>query len=567
MKLRRTRYHWKHNRSLSDLINRILSLPAFTKLGAKISTPSWMSSDSNELMFPRLFHNDAYRASLASLPASSYSVLYSSDHASGVGSIGRVDFDDIEGTWTDFGSAIHTGANQRETPHPVYDPINNRVNVYVHDGVGSGTANNDQHTRLLTTTNLQTLSSVGAAISYGQHSGYAQVEYRNNQFEAWHLLGGGEGFFNAHSVSADGVTFTYDKTIITGQQHIAGEGKLLNGVPYYFEYGGLWYGLGVLTTRPRSGNLAGNEALVAWRVETDTWKPIGGYFTLVTPGSISDPDYRLTNYYDIAVVDGVLYLLYIGVADDGEQSICLAKASETPATQTPPLWEVNPDGSLVRGTTVAVNNVYDATGVDDLPAWITKAVVSGSDNSNQVDGSYYELKTGSGSTQSIYLRSTATYIPANYETLEITLRGLSHSVSGVTEERIGMQIGFVDSLTNLDGTLVLWTPSNDRLGEYRRYANHVIGNQVATYSIPWLDTSGSVSEWARATEWDITFRIHNNATRISLLINDQVAFHRNISADSVGFGSGAFGYFRISNFTTFPQIWARFKSFEIKAWT
>lgn len=542
-------------------------MPAFTKLGAKLATPSWMSTGGDQLMYPRAFHNGAYRAILTGLPASEYSVLYSTDHATATGKIGRVDFDDIEGDWTDSGGAIHSADNQRETPHPVYAAADSRVNVYVSDDVSGGT-NNDQHTLRMTSTTLGSLSSAVDAMTYGQHDGYAQVVYDAGAtlWKAWHLMAGGESAFSGYSTSADGNTFILSKIIVPGQQHIAGEGKLLDGVPYYFKYRNQWYGLGALNTRPRASNSP--SAIVAWPVETATWRPIGGYFTLVTPGSSSDPDKAIKGYYDIIVTGGLLYLLYIGVDNSGTQSICVAKSTGSAATQTAPIYAVNGDGTLKRGATQAVNDVYDATGTSDLPAFITKVSQAGSDNSSHVNNSYYELKTGSGSAQTIYLRSTATYDPTDYETLEMTLRGLTFKVTSVTEAQLSIQIGFVDDLSNIDGALVLWSPSVDTRGLYRAYTNNVAAHATSAYLAPWLDTSGSVSEWARTQAWDITLRLHNNATRLSVLLNDQVAFHRDISGDGITWGSGSvFGYFRISNFTTFPQIYARFTSLEVKAWT
>ena len=66
-----------------------MAFPNFTRLGVKLATPAWMTLlGVTKLMFPRLFRNKDNCANLPNLPASTYSVLNSSDHDLGMGYIG-----------------------------------------------------------------------------------------------------------------------------------------------------------------------------------------------------------------------------------------------------------------------------------------------------------------------------------------------------------------------------------------------------------------------------------------------------------------------------------------------
>lgn len=554
-----------------------MSLPDFSKQGSVLSTPAWLSGVSNKLIFPRIIDNDAYRSTLTGLPAERFSMLFSSDHSSGTGYIGRADSDDWAGPWTDSGAAILSGANQRETPHPVYDPLNDRVNVYVHDQ-SSTVTNGSQASRLFTSSTLATSSFTdqGEVFPYGHHTGYAQVYWdsTNSLFRSNHIMNANEAFFNAHSTSADGETFTQGRMVTYLQQHIAGYGKCLDGAPFTFQHSGQWYMLATLRTLPRINDAPANaSAIVAYPIVSQSdLRATGGYYTLVTPSvTTTDPDYRLTNYSSIYEESGTLYLFYSGRNNAGDQFICLATSSVGSASQTTPLIAPETDGTIDIGTATTVFD-WDAANDAFPTADLTMTAASGSDNSNQSVGNYYEMKYGSGSAQDLRLTGDTTFDPRDHETLEFEITGLIFD-SGDSESNYSIQVGMVNSITTFTrGVLINWandTAPSSATSWGRLLVRSGSGTNVsttATYSIPWIDPNTNLSEWMRTQPLKVTFRTQEYGDKLVVLVDDAVVLVRDLSTDGLTWASGIFPYLRIFSGGTHPQFYARFTRMSVKTY-
>lgn len=552
-----------------------MSLPAFAKQGSVLSTPSWLSGTGNKIMFPRIFDNDAHRGTLPGLPAERFSMLFCSDHSSGTGYIGRADSDDWAGPWTDSGAAIASGANQRETPHPVYDPINNRVNLYVHDQ-SSTVTNGDQASRLLTTTTLAagSFTDEGEIFPFGNHTGYAQVYWdaAASLFRANHLLNGDQAVFNGHSTSVDGETFTFGSWWSPNQQHIAGDNKCFGGVPFTIEIAGQWYLITNLQTVPRLTGYPGNtSAIVAVPIVSQSViKPIGGYYTLVTPSvTTTDPDYRLTNYLSMYEESGTLYLYYTGQNNAGDCFICLAISDVGSASQTAPVFAPNSDGTVGGGTATTIFD-WDAANDAFPTADLTMTAGSGSNASSQSAGNYYEMKYGSGSAQDLRLSGDATLNPATPEAVEFVIENLTLD-NGDPEAQVNFQIGFTNSIASATvGCWVQWS-GNDanlmcgRIQERNGSATNVELTNIS--AIPWLNTNENISEWMMSQPVTLRFRIHDHGDKLTIFANDTVVSHRDLSTDGLTtWTSGIFPYLRLLSSSPHPEFYARFTRMSLKTY-
>jgi hypothetical protein len=517
-------------------VSTVTFLTHYQKLGANLTTPTCITTAGVgldglplQMMFPRLFHNDAYRDVLPNLPASSYSVLYSSDHAFTplTGYLGRADFDDIEGTWTDFGAAVHSHADQRETPHPVYDPINNRVNVYVHD-TSSTITHGAQAARLLTTTDLVTFTDQGECMPYGHQTGYIQVWYdeADEVFKSAHIMIGGEYVASGYSTSVDGETFSLQQMIAMSQNQCVGTNKLFGAEPFIFTWGGRTYQLSNLQTRPRA-HTTRVEALVAFEIDTTTYRPIGdAFYTLLRPGAIGDTDYRLDNHNSIVQIGNILYLLYDARSAAGAGAIHLAKATLTPAktaaTRTPYVYPVLPTGELSRGSTVTEEFDWNAV-ADDLQMGITKAVTAGSDTSAHQAGIGYRLS--GTSTPNLWLYGDAAYDPTVSETLEFAVHNLHYTHSGVSAFRLGFNAG--TSSISGDAAYLEWATTTDSAGNVVMVKAGTTQSWRA-WTIPY--SAGALPQsWSRTHPFTLAVRVSNYGTRISLLVDGHVSVSRDLS--------------------------------------
>ncbi len=542
--------------------------PGFTRLGTIIPTPAWMSDVSigGHPFFPRLFNNDTARSALSGLPATSFSMLYSSDHAGTDGYIGRADADNIEGPWTDVGNYIHTSIAQRETPMPVFDPDIPRVNVYVHDNVSDVTFG-FQQTHLLTTPDLSTLTDQGACIHYGDHSGYAYVE--RIAAGNWRALHGylqqdaTHPWIFTKSTSTDGVNWTKGRTFHSRLNHIAPTGYIFSGEPSWFTYDGQEYVLSTLF----SGGVG--HAIVAIPVASDSVSPIGGYITLVERGETGEFDsVNIRSVGQVFFVDGVPYIPYIG-SDGTDIGICLAKLGAGISSQSTPRWPMLADGDLFRETGLTTHLAWDAIN-NTLPASITKVLEAGTDNSSHVAASYYELKTGSGSSQVIQLRTTDAFDPADFETIECEWVINSQDTTPTTVQR-SLQLWFNDSddFSDKNGLLVIFGPSGiadeREAGEAFIYAaNSAVaseGTAALGYAVPL-----EVNQYARNNRFSLKLRIHDHGNRASLFIDNSCAWHRDVSADGIAYGAGGKFSLRIASADTNPQLFVRLESVTVRSY-
>lgn len=547
-----------------------MSLPAFTKQGSVLATPSWLSSAGSGIIYPRIFNNDTYRGTLTGLPAAKWSMLFSSDHATGTGYIGRADASSLTGTWTDSGAAIHSGSNQRETPHPVYDPINDRVNVYYHDDTTTVTFGN-QATRVGTSTTLSSITDVGEVFPYGAHTGYAQVWYDDGLFHANHLMGGADAYANGHSTSANGTTFSLSGMYHANQQHITGVGKCLSGALCTFQYSGQWYAISTISAQPRlTGYPANNTAIVAVPIVSQTdLRPTGGYYTLVTPSvTTTDPDYRVNGYYDLVQDSGTLYLFYSGLDNSGNKAVCLATSDVGSSSQTAPLIAPSSSGVIPVGASTTIFD-WDAANDAFPTADLTMTASSGTNNSSQSAGNYYEMKYGSGSAQDLRLTGDVTFDPRDYSTLEFEIDGLTFDTTP-TASNFGIQVGFVNSITTFTrGFLLNWGSSgiNQQGAILVRNGSGVNTTNVGTYTIPYHYVStASLGQWWRSQSLKITLRTHEYGDKAVLLVNDSVAMVRDLSTDGLTWASGIFPYLRIVSASTHPEFYARFTRVAVRTY-
>lgn len=538
------------------------TLPNFVKQGSVLATPGWLSGTGNELMFPRLFDNDAHRATLAGLPAERWSMLFSSDHAVGTGYIGRADSDNLAGPWTDSGAAIHSAGNQRETPHPVFDPLNDRVNVYVHQATSSVT-NGTQASRLMTTTDLETLTDQGECFPYGNHTGYAQVYWDagSSLFHANHVMSAGTSPFIGHSTSADGDTFTFTGLYHINQQHVCGVGKCLQGGPLTFQHGGRWYSVALLSTVPRTGTGAATHIVATPIVSQSDLRPNGPCEILLAASpTTSDPDYRLLNYFDVVSDGGSLYLFYSGSDNSGNQHINLAVSSNGTASTITPLMAPDLDGTVgVSGSDTDIFS-WDAANDAFPTADLTMTAATGSNASNQSVGNYYEMKTGSGSAQDLQLTGDVTFDPRDHETVEFEIEGLTFD-NGDAEDLTGIQIGFGDSVGAIErGIAINFTGDlNDKWGHLSLYNGDASpAFEADLYTVPYSDTDTTVSEWLCSQQVKLTIRLCDYGDKLIVLVNDAVVAARDLSNDGLTWAAGIFPFFRLLNADPYPEFFARF---------
>lgn len=552
------------------------NLPTFKRLGAKLSysdVSGWMPSTGVSYKgpyFPRINENDLYRATLPLLPADRFSLLFSTDHHSGTGMIGRADFDTIEGTWVDSGAAIHVGSTgqSRETPDPVFDTENGTLIVHVHDNATTIT-NGSQSSQTLTTTDLQTLTHVGQTFDYGDHTGYGRYERVSaGNWRAIHGLvnqGPTHAWVFCKSTSTTGAANSWTRgNVLHSRLNQLGlpAGHTFSSEFSWFTYGGQEYILALKFDQVA----AVSSEIVAIPVAADGISPIGGYYTLLKQGTGGDADAGgIRGLGQALVVDGTLYLVYSGINSSSELSVILAKANGGSALQATPSWSMRSDGTFEPQVTPTTVLDWDAVN-NTIPASLSITATAGTDNSNHSAGNYYEVKTGSGSSQAIYLRTTDTFDPADYEAVECEWDILLQDSADPTLRTFSLW--FVDDFSNKNGIQIAWSTASDerQAGEGFVYAaNSALYN--ARIDALAIATSSSENLWVRNNPFRLKLRIHDYGSRVAFFVDGSCCWERDIATDGVSFGTGGFFALRMTSEGSFPQVYTRLAGVTVKSFS
>lgn len=537
-----------------------ITFPTFAKQGAKLPSPSWLTATGNELFFCRIVDNDSLRANLPDLPATKYSMLYSSDHAAGTGYWGRADFDHPDDVWTDTGAAVYSEVNQMETPDPMYDPIGNRMLLFPHRTIGNSYTYSSQHMEVYESTDLDNFTKINDdPMLYGQHTGYGHYYRENGEVKGYHLMFGDECPTPSFSVSPDGeqdFRFVTTANYFTSQHIIdSADGELFQSMPYFYDYiDGNRYLITVVSDRPRS-DVDSKNAIVMFPIAKDTHRAIDGYYKLVEKSvTTTDPDYRLSSDPIIFKHDFDYYIVYTGSDSSGNQSLCMAKSTVTPASaKTPVLIQIESNGDIKRPSgTVTTLADWDAAN-DAIPSTVTAGVTSGAHASSQVIGEYYQFQCGTG-TQDIQLISTDTFDPTQHDMVEFIIEDYSCENDGVSH-----QIGMVDSFTTFDGFLFTDNTfgTNWRL---RGWSGGVVQLDVDSYVFPYSNGSANIRGASRDTPVDLRLFLLDGAKTLVVTVDGQVCLLRDISADGITFNN-AFSAMRITSSSA--STWMRFSRYAV----
>lgn len=524
-----------------------MTFPSFAKLGTVLSAPAWMVTAGIKPMFGVPFDNDAVRGTLPGVPATSFSLLFSSDHATGVGDgsgyCGRADTNDIEALpWTDSGNYIHNQANELETYWPVYDPANSRIIVGAHH-IGSTVPFALQQSIYLTTTDLATLTAQDPLFNYGHHNGYSAI-YRlaADDWRAFHSMIGGESGEWGVSYSTDGVVWTLAQRIATNARHILAPNRLIHGVMSAYQYGGSWWAICLLATRPRIGTVP--DQIVAIKLSDDWTRLVGGPHVLLTPTALANDN----SFFSLALIfdsGGNRYLFYSGRDTLNADHILLAKADGGTVSETAPDQDIDSAGTIVSLKAVATDTDADwDASVDDIPAAFSVVVRSGSSTSAQGAG-HYLMKTGAAGAQDIYLRTAATVTPSNFKAVRFRVEGLKFSTGAATPYLI--QAGFADAFAPNDAATIVWSESpvtSRPNGHFLQYKNAALVD-TQDWSLPYnSNLSDEGRDWARSESTTLEVVIHEDGARMTVFVDDVPAYSRDISAN-VDWGTPVFAFVRI----------------------
>jgi len=169
-----------------------------------------LSWTSNDIYWPSVVKADEiFDSSLGT-----YYMYYSEDHVSGSG-IGVAYADNPMGPWTDYGEVLSPYTDENETPTAVYDPTNDRLNLYFH----SKNIGITQSTALATTPTSgdgTSFSNQGLVLEVPDdtpgdgHTGYLSVSRIGEQWVGYHLMGGTNLARFGVSYSNDGVDWDTD---------------------------------------------------------------------------------------------------------------------------------------------------------------------------------------------------------------------------------------------------------------------------------------------------------------------------------------------------------------------
>lgn len=506
----------------------------------------------------------------------------SSDHMVGTGKIWGAVFNNIADGITVLPTAIHTGTNQRETPHPVYDPIGERLLLCVHDNNSNGLTENQQHLVVLESTDGMTFTVANSnPCNYGNHTGYPQAWYDAvmGKFYCMTLMAGGEQYWFGFHESDDGETFTLVDHYWPNINHILGPGKCLTGAPYLKTINGEYYFISMLETRQASGlNGTAQIALPIFYVPGQIPRFKGGYFVLCSVGeSLSDPNYILQGDLEMFENEGETYLTYSGRDGFGNQSILLYRMTDTEATYQAPLIQPNGNGRIRNPPKRTTVIDWDAAN-DALPAEITISATSGTNNSSQSAGNYYHFGTGSGSAQDVILALTDQIDITAHEAVEFTIEGFQLNAGPATAAQSHL-VAFLDWKTNAAGSWAsqdgfIWFSSNNhRGGSYRSMKNNgiVAGSNVNSHAFGINDGTTALCNYIRSLGVDLTFKFYDFGAKFCIqvtppgknpLVDAQTTFYRDLSDDDLDLTAGIFTL-RLVSATPFPETWMRFTGLSV----
>lgn len=540
------------------------------KLPIGLETPTWLTDllPGFEIMFPSYFHNDGVRATLSGVPSASHSILYSSDHSSGVGYIGRVDFDDFDGTWTDTGDYILSGTNQVETPMAIFDYVEgDRLLMYAHEDVGNGvSAYSDQSSIVYETTDLENFTLIGKIENYSNHSGYARAAWDagNNRYNISMTYSAAENGIRQRAISSDGLTYTNELFIYPNNAAVLPEGYLLDGSTKVFQYDdGQWYMLGVLMERPRLAPGAEGEAIITFPVDFNTLRPIGGYRVLLEPGTnaSNNDDTVLKNYFDYFKIGNEWNLVY-----GTPPGIMRAKGGiNLDATPTTPYIAIESNGEISRPAIETTLMDWDAAN-DAVPAGLTITAVSGTNDSSQSAGNYYELKAGTTNNEVLRMYPTAAVDISEYDWVEMTFEDLTLDL--LTQTASVKKFFMLDAFSSETG--FIYSDDDSKFLRFRAMDAGTAAVDKDSYGLPFGTSDGNLARnyryITRSTPRKFAIGIDLVNEKQFLLLDDCIVYVRDFSADGLTLADVFCGV-ELNDTASGNAPWIRFSRFTVKAYT
>lgn len=538
-------------------------MPEFELLGSKVDETTL----GQPMAFPRLIDNDALRANLPGLPATRFSVIFCTDHAAATGRMYRGDFDDPEDAWVV--SEVYSAANQREMYHPIYDPVGNRILIQCHDNNSNGSLYNDQHAVLLETTDLANFTLVDSDLfPYGNHTGYGKFIYDDDRGEwaAIHTLHGDEYYWSGISYAGADLNFTLDGLINISPTHLVGNNKSFYGGCQLTQFDDdEWYLFDWETARPRFTQSNKTHIVAApmyWRWG-EVPRPKSGYYRLYTKGTdLADYDYAPFESPAAYKIEGAWYLMGCARDNAGENRLLLWKETATPAEWVPTLLPVYSDGRLRKPGRETVYFDWDAAN-DPVPSTVTITAISGSNGSSQSVGNYYELATGSGSTQTLVMNINAPLVnPTSVEVLEFTIYDWKIKPTKANGE-LARLVFFDNWTTGIDGVMFSTTNTFKGMGVYLYKANSIVASQDS-YVLAAFDPGTNVAAWVRTYGVDMTLRLSGFGTKLTILLDGQVMYYRDLTADALTWNANTFAGIGVSSTTTpWDQNYMRFSRMKL----
>jgi len=536
--------------------------PEFELLGSKIDETTL----GYAMAFPRLVRNDDLRANLPNLPATKYSLLFSTDHSQvGTGRMWRADFDDPEDSWTI--NEVYSHTNQREMYAPAYDPVNNRIIVQCHDDTSNAATYNNQHAVLLSTTDLENFTEIDSDLyPYGNHTGYGKQIYDADR-EQWaflHGLVGGQYNWWGTSYSGTDLSPALAGMMPISPSHLLGHSVAAYPGSQIVQYDdGEWYMMtwacpqSWLTQESKTHAIA---IPMYWQWG-EVPKYTDGYYELFTKPSDTEAfDYAPFEQPCAEKIDGTWYL-FCGARDgDGENRLLLYKETATPAEWVPPLVSVAAKGRPQNPGPETTVFDWDAAN-DAVPAGITIAAISGTNGSSQSAGNYYELATGSGSSQQVTLQIDETFDPAAHEVVEFTVYDFKLKATLANGETA--QIAINDNwTTGRDGIVFATSSLYDGVGVYP-FVNNTAANAHDSYVMGVFDPT-DVAGYTRTFGVDITLRLQDYGTKLLILIDGQVTYYRDLAQDGLTWNASSFaGLMIFSASTPWDQNYMRFSRLKL----
>jgi len=516
--------------------------------------------------FPRVFENDLYRNNLPDLPSSRFSILFSTDHTQvGTGRLWRADCDDIEGPYTI--TQVYTASHQREMYAPAYDAANNRVIISCHDNTSNSATYNDQHSVLLSTTDLANFTQIDSDLfPYGNHNGYSGW-LRNEARDEWgapHALVGGEYCWWGFSYGGDDLEFDLAGFLSVSPSHLLGHEIACHGSSCFEYIDGQLFLFDWVTPRPRLGDFT-NKLYHAAFPMYEKWgqvpKYTDGHYKLFSKGSDpADYDYAPIepgHYYN---VDGTGYLLLAARDNAGENRLLLYRETSTAAEWVPSLVPINQVGGFDNpGPEQTVFNWNLADG-EEVPDSITINALTGTNSSGAIAGGY-ELKTGSGSAQQVTLQIDETFDPTAHEVVEFTV--YDWKIKPVAANSEAAHIVLVDGWsTGRDGLLFATSNTLDGIGVYPIKANSYVDNHDS-YSMGVFDPATNIAGYTRTYGVNLTLRLQDYATKLIILIDGQVVYYEDLIAYDLAWNAATFAGLTVISATPFDEMYMSFSRLKL----